>query len=311
MNKTNKVLILISGILLILSISIGLSYAYYVFSNSQEGLNIAGSDCFKITFEEENDISLMSALPMKESNALGLRPYSLTINNICNNSMDYYVNLETLNGSTMDLNAVRYKLNNSDSKILGSLTENDPSVYINDNVMSSKTIGTGSVRANKSKKINLIMWIDEDARSNQVEEKEFYSKVTINVFNRKEVASTLIPGPDFISAIKELVGIDMDINTLGWGTNYFYYLEEVSDKLNEYDEIKENDYSNFDENKKITFDHNYDLIKDYYEYLQNLNINLEMYDNKIKKIVFTNSMSNTEINKIKVSTDDPVNEIFS
>ncbi len=305
MNK--KITLIVVGILLVLSLAIGMSYAYYMIRVDQDGTNLAGTACFKISYEDKNDINLLSALPISDSAAMELEPYTFTIKNICNQKMDFYVNIEVLNDTTMDLNAVKYVLDNSDPKILGSINDNDSSVYVNDNVVSSKMIRTGILNVNQEKTFNLRMYIDENSTVEQAAEKAFYSKVTINTVNRKENASTLISGPEFNSKIKKLVGIDEELNDS-------YYFDEpkwVRQELDELDTEKENEYEKLSDEEKYEFDDYYNKLNDYYEFVSNYNYDTEFYDNKIKNIIFTTNAPDNDKNTISVSTDNSINEILA
>ena len=215
MKKSTKVLLCVIGIFLVTSILIGISYAFYIFSVSQSGSNVVRTDCFEITYTDGNAINLTSTIPLSEEEASSLTPYSFTINNICNNAIDYNINIETLNTTTMDLNAVRVKLDNKASKIFGSIESNDSSTYFNDDVASSKTIFTGSMKANSSKTFNLKAWIDEDSTKEQAANKIFESKVVVSTtLNPNYSEAVLASGTDFNVAIKTLAGEDdSDINT--------------------------------------------------------------------------------------------------
>ena len=241
MKKKQKIVIVSIVILLVLALSISLSYAYFILNVNQDDVNAFGTACFKITYEDENDIQLLSALPMKEGKAKTLTPYSFTIKNVCNQDMDYYINIETLDNTTMDLNAIRVKVDDNNSRILGSIDENDSSLFINDNAVSSKMIRTGQLRVGASRKFNLRMWIDYDAMYQQAVDKEFYSKVVVNVVNRKPNTSTLVSGPEFNKRVKELVGVEQDqeqinsineiINSSNYSNlNYYNLLDDVKIK---------------------------------------------------------------------------------
>ena len=78
LSKRNKALVLVIGILLVLTVIIGISYAFYSFTIGQEGSNQLGSECFKLTFEDKNNISLLDTIPLSEEEASSLTPYEFT-----------------------------------------------------------------------------------------------------------------------------------------------------------------------------------------------------------------------------------------
>ena len=99
----------------IISILIGIisvSY-FYIFNVSQEGVNIVRTDCFEITFSDNNPISLQKTISLTESEWQDLIPYEFTIKNICNQAAEYNINIETLSSSTLLEDYIRYKLDNA------------------------------------------------------------------------------------------------------------------------------------------------------------------------------------------------------
>ena len=52
MKIKHKIMLLAIGSLLALSLCLSASYAFYIFRSSQDELNVANTDCFKITFND-------------------------------------------------------------------------------------------------------------------------------------------------------------------------------------------------------------------------------------------------------------------
>ena len=83
MIKSKKIKVLIISILCILTITIGLSYGYYLLNKVQENNNIAGSKCFNLKFtNEKNSISLDNMYPISDEEGRKLTPYSFPIINL-------------------------------------------------------------------------------------------------------------------------------------------------------------------------------------------------------------------------------------
>ncbi len=206
MKKKNKIILLSVGILLVLSLIIGLTYAFYMFSVSQEGHNTFSSDCFRIEYTDSNAISLENSYPMSERDIGDLVPYTFTVSNVCNSSIDYKINIEELNTSDIDINAIRFKLDNHFSQILGSIEDNDPATFVNQNVLLSKTISNGSLMGNSSKTFNLKLWVDEDSTVEQSANKTFESKVVVSsTLNAAYKEAELAGGAAVNVRIKKLV----------------------------------------------------------------------------------------------------------
>ena len=207
--KKKKILIL--GVILLLSIITGISFAYYIFRATQTGVNVFSTDCFKITFEDSNDINLINAIPMRDQDAMNLIPYTFTISNVCNHVINYNVNLEILNNTTIDINAVRVKLGNANSVNLGTINNNEQSVIVNENVLSSKTIKSGILKANATKSFDLRLFIDENATVGQAADKIFESKIVISTTLANDYKEgTLLAGQDFRYAISDIAGYNFE-----------------------------------------------------------------------------------------------------
>ena len=163
MSKKNKIILVSLGIALVLGIMVSVSYALYIFNVSQTSSNIVRADCFEITYSDMNPIDLSASIPLSDSEAMELTPYTFTISNICNYSVDYNINVETLTGSTMSLDGIKARINGYKPLVLGTVEDNDASVVVNSNAISSKTIKYGSMTAGASKTFNLRLYIDDNS----------------------------------------------------------------------------------------------------------------------------------------------------
>ncbi len=171
----NKQLLIIFVVLL-LSIFVSLSYAYFVYNTTQDSNGIAASDCFKLTFTGSNDISITSAIPISEAEGMQLTPYTFTIKNVCKNTVQYDINLEKLSGSTLNDKYIRIMLNDEESFIYSSKVEVDD--YINEDTISSRNIYSDKLEKNEEKTYNLKLWLDADSDI-EAAEKDFNSKIVI------------------------------------------------------------------------------------------------------------------------------------
>ena len=217
MKIKHKIMLLAIGSLLALSLCLSASYAFYIFRSSQDELNVANSDCFRITFNDGNAININNGTPITDKQAKQLAPYTFTIKNVCNNIMDYSVNIETLNTSTIDLNAVAVKLDGKQKKILGSLENNE--TIINSNVSSSKTIQSGILRDGEERTHKLRIWVDIDATVEQSADKIYESKVVVTgKLKTGYKEANLMSGDDVNLIFKTLSG-DTPSSTLSYNTS--------------------------------------------------------------------------------------------
>ncbi len=205
MKKSHKTILIVVGILLSIILLIGISFAYYIFSVSQSGSNVVRTDCFEITYTDGNAINLTNTIPISDKEAKELEPYTFTIKNICNQAVDYEVNIETLNTSTIDLDAVATKLDGRQKQILGQLDNNES--IVNNNASSSKTVFSHILRAGEEKTHNLRLWVDIDSTIEQSENKTFSSKVVVRGYLHSNYSEAdLISGPEIGNKIRMLTG---------------------------------------------------------------------------------------------------------
>ena len=169
------------SILLILGIVIGFSFSYFITDDSMNKNN-ATTDCFKMSYNDSNDINLEKAYPISEAEGSTLTPYTFTIKNLCNNNMMYEIDLETLNSSSLSTDYIRIKLNTDNSSILSqkeAITE-----YANSNISEGRKIDNGSLSANEEKTFNLRMWLDENSTVSQSENKTYKGKIVVKYSSR-------------------------------------------------------------------------------------------------------------------------------
>ena len=185
--KNNHQTLFILGltVLVIAVIAIGVSYAWWSFTATQQSVNKITSDCLKIEFTDENPINLVKTYPITATEANSLTPYTFTIKNVCNSQIDYIANLEVMN-STNRLSSDYVDLQvDSSYKLLKDYTKATESYYTKKDgesytVAEKYVIGTGSLLANESKSYSLKLWMDENVTiDNDTQNKDFISKVTV------------------------------------------------------------------------------------------------------------------------------------
>ena len=177
-NNKNKI-VLFLGIFALVLISIGFSYAYWRFTKMQEKTNTATSGCFNIELTNQSgEINLGNAYPITDEEGLTLKPFSFTIHNTCNIFAHYYVNVELLEGTTLNSHYVATRVNNEEIKTLDSF---NTAVTTIDNSVSSYTVAEGYLGADDQEDYSISLWIDEDVTvDDDIFGKIFKSKVVVN-----------------------------------------------------------------------------------------------------------------------------------
>ena len=182
------------SLLFILLIVLRASYAYYIKSYSQENSNIVKTKCLNLSItNEKNDIMLDEQYPIPDSEGKKLTPYQFTIINTCEQFISYNVNLEALEGTTMDSNAIKVMVNNEAPVNLATLDVTQTSI---NNSVESRTLVTGSLGSGDSVDYALRLWMDYgDSADLSSMNKVFNSKVvvtaTIGTYKPSDYVTTL------------------------------------------------------------------------------------------------------------------------
>ena len=177
-STSKKIILSVLGILLILSLLVGVSYAYYMVSVSQTNKNIVKSSCLNLSISnEENVIKLEKQIPIMNEEGKKLTPYTFTINNTCNSMMGYSLNLEELEGSTLASKYIMTMVNDKAYVNMASLSSTD-NYYANS--VESRVLATGSLGPNASINYSLRLWMDEATPlTTDAMNKSFRSKVVV------------------------------------------------------------------------------------------------------------------------------------
>ncbi len=178
MKNKRKILLIVIGLLLVGCISIGISYAWWSASITQESTNTIMSDCLNIDFIEDNDaIYLDNAFPLTDEEAKKLTPYQFTIKNTCNLTVAYDVNLEILeNEKRLASTFVSVSLNEAEKRVLTDYEKVEPTIGV-----ENYKIQIGTLAPKKSVSYTIKLWLDESATTeDDVMNKKFKSKIVVN-----------------------------------------------------------------------------------------------------------------------------------
>ena len=157
--QNKKVILGIITTLLIISIFVGISYAYWLNTNKQEDSNIAKTRCFNTTFTENSSaIKLEDTYPIDDSQGEVLTPFTFTIKNTCSYDANYQINLETIS-STLKLKNIRVKLSTYDSNLLSNYAT---ATKVIDDTTDSRKLLSGTLAVGSSISYDLRVWLDKD-----------------------------------------------------------------------------------------------------------------------------------------------------
>ena len=177
MQRKSKLSLIILGLFIILA-SIGLSYAYWRFIFISDKANKGTSGCFNLEMTDQKDeINLGSTYPITDEEGLKLKPFSFTLKNTCTIFAHYYVNMEMLEGTTLNSKWVAVRVNNEAINTLD--TYKVASTTINAST-ESRTIAEGYLSAGDSVDYTVSFWMDEEATiEDDVMNKMFKTKIVV------------------------------------------------------------------------------------------------------------------------------------
>ena len=173
-----KINILIISLIIVLA-SLGLSYAYWKITLMGDKGNNVTSGCFNIEMiNQKDEITLGSTFPITDAEGLKLKPFSFTLKNTCTIFAHYYVNMEMLEGTTLNSKFVAVRVNNEAINTLDTYKVANTTINTS---MESRTIAEGYLGADEEVDYTVSFWMDEDATiDDDVMNKVFKSKIVIN-----------------------------------------------------------------------------------------------------------------------------------
>ena len=190
----NKKLVIIA-IALVFLLTIGFSYAWWRLSFAQDKANTAVSKCFKLELANQaNEINLTNMYPITDEEGRALTPLTFTLKNTCSVSAKYSLNMEMLEGTTLNSNYLAVLVNNKDIKLLSSY--NTATTVVKGST-ESRTLDTGVLQANSSKDYSISIWMDKSVTlSDDAQNKVFKSKVVVDAVATQTAMDKIIASVD-------------------------------------------------------------------------------------------------------------------
>ena len=196
MEKKNKKIWIIGGLVLCLVAVIGITFAFFSTGGTQDTANTFTSGCLNIelTDDASASIKLTNTYPISDVEGVDSTSYDFTIRNTCDTPTNYSINLESLKQVSNSLNADYIKVSlSSDTfdNVISKLSTNTKATPELDGAYESYTLYTGNLGANETKTYHLKLWIDYDATVEQAANKTYTSKINVVANPETEVVDTL------------------------------------------------------------------------------------------------------------------------
>ena len=195
--KLNKQhMTLVFGIICVVGLLVvGISYAWWRLSFVQDKANTAVSKCLKLELaNQSNEINLTNMYPISDEEGRALTPFTFTLKNTCSMSAKYTLNLEMLEGTTLNSNYLAVLVNNKDIKLLSSY--NTATTVVKGST-ESRTLDTGILTPNGSKDYSISLWMDKSVTlSDDAQNKVFKSKVVVDAVPTETAMDKIIASVD-------------------------------------------------------------------------------------------------------------------
>ena len=157
MRKAKRVYLVI-GIIVVIGLVVGLSYAYWQLSFNQVDPNKAITNCLEIELVEESpEITIEDAYPITDEEGKRLDPFTFTIKNTCDSFVSYEVALGIADGTTLDSQYVAAVLDYNQIQTLNNYEEVTLNGY-----QEGRLLQKGSLSGEDEVTYNLRLWLDYD-----------------------------------------------------------------------------------------------------------------------------------------------------
>ena len=128
--------------------------------------------------DEKSEINLTNMYPISDEDGRKLTPYSFKITNTCSMSAEYKVDLEMLEGTTLNSKYLASLVNNGDIKLLSSYDSAKTTIS---GSAESRTLDTNILTPGASKEYSISLWMDKSVTlADDAQNKSFSAKVTID-----------------------------------------------------------------------------------------------------------------------------------
>ena len=192
MQKNNKKMYLtIIGILLLICLTVAVSYAVWRIFLVQNNSSKLATSCFKVSLTDQDAINLVDTIPITDSDGAALTPYTFTITNACDSYAAYQVNLELLNTTTMtNMSAIKVMFDDETPSLLTTKETTEKTLT---NASTAYKLKTSYLDKKATATHKLRLWIDEavDMNTEGVQNLKLEAKVTVTASYAKELPTAV------------------------------------------------------------------------------------------------------------------------
>ena len=178
MSKRKTIILSSLGVLLLISLVIGISYAYWLFRTNQTSVNTIGTSCLNVTLTDVTSaIKLEDTYPISDEDGMATTPYTFTITNTCDSFISYEVLLGVTEDTTMNSAYLDAVLDYNQIQTLDTYPDFDSTL---EGYKEVKVLQKGSLSGEDEATYNLRLWMDKDVTSLDSMNKVFEGKIIIS-----------------------------------------------------------------------------------------------------------------------------------
>ena len=178
MSKRKTIILSSLGVLLLISLVIGISYAYWLFRTNQTSVNTIGTSCLNVALTDVTSaIKLEDTYPISDEDGMATTPYTFTITNTCDSFISYEVLLGVTEDTTMNSAYLDAVLDYNQVQTLDTYPDFDSTL---EGYKEVKVLQKGSLSGEDEATYNLRLWMDKDVTSLDSMNKVFEGKIIIS-----------------------------------------------------------------------------------------------------------------------------------
>ena len=179
--ETRRIVLLILGILIMLVLITGVSYARFNDNLASSKIEELNNGCLEIAMSDSGSILMNDAVPISDEEGLKKDSYEFSIKNICTMDAHYEVTLNVLDPTTKEnIDKVKVALI-GDGVVSPTIVSKLPETKLLDEtivgIQKTYKLSDGTLKTNEEKHFNLNQWIDYDVTEFTG---KFVTKVIIN-----------------------------------------------------------------------------------------------------------------------------------
>ncbi|MBQ4032290.1 MAG: hypothetical protein II625_11095 [Bacilli bacterium] len=247
MKKKYIISLALIALLLVATLSVGTGYGVWLSSKQVEETNTKNIECFKIYYENDGIIEISKIKPVINSDGEETSPYTITITNTCVDPKEVQIRLNTVETTTIDVNALVLKTSGNIA-LNASLYKNlETTKTAEEGIKTSKLIGKVTIEPNETIRTNIRIWFDEK-KAPIVDDTNNYFKGHIEVISSDSAIKPTLHE----TILKDKASIDAkaapDFNEAAFNEEGLFAIDAANGKYYYYRGVVNNNFIKFSNN---------------------------------------------------------------